>query len=320
MSDLLQTERVRALLREAENANRLLHELQAKGGETADVRSALDGLYRDLGREIYVSWRDLVEGRVTLTDDRRAILHPSPDSDSFEATPEPTDEASRRTDEGTMLSDELPVTHDEPEEGWYTDEEEVPEGRLFKPGETRDRLPGDVTGPVEIPNPEWIAALGRTGAGRVVAAEDEDEADETFELEPLPADAVDPVSEVDEAAPWLHALQAMMEGLQPPLVEAPEDEGLKLDGASAALPNQAYPEAVRTALVGLLAARARHLALIRPYDPASGWVLARLRRQRRATGRAPVYGMLPDRAPETGSWAEDAQRWWALLAQAAGSP
>ena len=310
MQELLKNPRVRDLLREAESANRLFHDLQGRSAETADVRGAIDGLYRDIGREVYTAWRDLIEGRVWLSEDTRSILHVSPDTEPFViGSGEATEEVP------------LPSTPDEQEEGWYTDEEELPSGRLFGPGETRERLPGDVTGPIEIPNPEWIAELGRTGAGRVVAARaPTDDGEPQFADEPLAASSVDTTSDLarDDVASWLVATRRLLGGLgAPPAGEPAEDEGFKLDGASVALDTLGLPDSVRTALVGQIASRARHLAAWRPEDPAAGWVIKRLRRQRRASGGAPVYGMLPDRAPETGSWAEDAQQWWALLAQVA---
>lgn len=313
MQELLKNHRVRDLLREAESANRLLHDLQAKSGQTVEVRSVIDGLYRDIGHEVYNVWRDLIEGRVSLSEDTRAILHPSPDSEPFvTGGGDPTEEAP------------LPSTPDEPEDGWYTDEDDIPSGRLFDPGETRERLPGDVTGPIEIPNPEWIAELGRTGAGRVVAARSPtDDAEPHFDHEPLASSSVDTASDLagEDVAEWLVATRQLLDGLgEPPQGEPADDEGVRLDGASVALDTiVALPFSVRAALVGQIAARARHLATSRPDDRAAGWVLARLRRQRRASGSAPVYGMLPDRAPETGSWAADAKLWWALLAQASPS-
>lgn len=320
MQELLKNPRVRTLLREAESANRLFHDLQARIADTSEVRGAIDSLYRDIGHEVYVAWRDLIEGRVSLSEDTRSILHASPETEPFVTGGDPTEELPLLGPDAVAETTEdapLPSTPDEGEDGWYTDEEDMPEGRLFDPGETRDRLPGDVTGPIEIPHPDWVAELGRSGAGRVVATEP-DEA--TFDLEPVDSTHVDPAPAFErvDVAEWLLALRELLAGLGLPPDGAPdEDEGVRLDGASVALDTVALPDAVRTALAGQLAARARHLAVTRPDDPASGWVLARLRRQRRASRSAPVYGMLPDRAPETGAWSEDAHRWWTLLAQAA---
>lgn len=311
MQELLKNERVRNLLREAESAKRLFHDLQAKNADTIEIRGVLDGLYRDIGRDVYAAWRDLIEGRVALSDDTLSILHASPETESFVIGGDPTEDAP------------LPSTPDVSEESWYTDEEELPTGRLFNPGETRDRLPGDITGPIEIPNPEWIAELGRSGAGRVVAArQPTDDLDPAFAGDPVSSQHVDPAPDLADAdvadadvADWLVATRQILADLGTPSTEAPaDDEGLRLDAASVALDTIAMPQSVRTALAGQIAARARQLAIIDPNDPAPGWVLKRLRRQRRASGGPPVYGILPDRAPETGSWAEDAHRWWALLA------
>jgi len=72
---------------------------------------------------------------------------------------------------------------------------------------------------------------------------------------------------------------------------------------------------VQQALLGMLAARARHLQEKLEVDVGPRLALDRLRRYRKQAGLPPVVGLLPDRGPEAGAWAEDAKRWWTVLSE-----
>lgn len=72
---------------------------------------------------------------------------------------------------------------------------------------------------------------------------------------------------------------------------------------------------LRGVMLGLLAARARHLEEILKAKAGPRLALGRLRRYREGAGLPVVAGMLPGAHPETGNWSGDASAWWALIAR-----
>jgi len=76
---------------------------------------------------------------------------------------------------------------------------------------------------------------------------------------------------------------------------------------------QEYPEPLQLALLGLLAARLRHLEERISLDVGPKMALERLRSYRVTLGLDSVPGLMPNRRPEYASWAVDAMHWWAAL-------
>ena len=77
----------------------------------------------------------------------------------------------------------------------------------------------------------------------------------------------------------------------------------------------AVPLASVVRQVGLL----RRVGLVRPVGARGERLelaLDRLQRYRKAAGLSPVVALLADHEPESGSWNDDAERWWKTLADA----
>jgi len=74
-----------------------------------------------------------------------------------------------------------------------------------------------------------------------------------------------------------------------------------------------FPPAIKAALLGLLAARARHLQDHLAVDVGPRIALERLSTYRERAGLVKVEGLYPERAPQSGTWQADAARWWETL-------
>jgi hypothetical protein len=74
-----------------------------------------------------------------------------------------------------------------------------------------------------------------------------------------------------------------------------------------------FPPAIKAALLGLLAARARHVQDHLAIDVGPRIALERLATYRERTGLVKVEGLYPERAPQSGTWQADAARWWETL-------
>jgi hypothetical protein len=73
------------------------------------------------------------------------------------------------------------------------------------------------------------------------------------------------------------------------------------------------PTELKTGMVGMLAARAQHLRLRLDDDLGPRLTLAKLQRFRLEHKLPVVAGLMPTPRPESGSWEQDARRWWACL-------
>lgn len=314
MNDLLQNDRVRTLLREADDAHRLVERLGETGGDTAEVREALEGIWRDLGQHVHTIWRDLrapVHTGTASPEGPPVTRTPSTDED-FDFGPGPDDQSEELGDEITDLPEVTAPPQgqgaDEDLERWYTDEVDWdgPPEPIFSPGELDESLPATT---------ELVSA-----AGRVVANES---GIPDLRAEPAVAGA-GPLTLPDDAPEWLNDLRELLEMLRPqddPAATEAERLSVEASRVQWATTNMElrwaeFPEPVRVALVGLLASRARHLQERLEVDVGPRLALDRLQRYRKAAGLSPVVGLLPDHEPEAGSWTDDAERWWKALADA----
>jgi hypothetical protein len=298
MSDPLSNERVSALLREAEDASRLLERLAETGGDPREVREALEGIWRDLGRQVHQAWRAALVAPADAppTPGPAPVRRePTPHADDFAFEPGPDD----RTDVPEVTAPPEGEAGDgEDLERWYTDEIEIESvsGTLFRPGEL---------GAEHLP--ESAAEVGT-----LVAAPESEPAG-------FPEGGVGQGPE----APWLGALRELLDTLGPPPSGDPDagalaEEASRVQWATTNIEVAwaDFPAPVRVSLSGLLAARARFLQERLEVDVGPRLALDRLRKYARVAGIAPVVGVLPERSPESGAWADDAARWYAVLVEA----
>jgi hypothetical protein len=346
MNPLLQSERIQSLLREAEDAQRLLDRL---GDARPDVREVLAGIHRDLGQAVHVAWRDMIGASKPPSggsaSDAEATVAPVEEppvrriaSDDFAFGPGP-DDVTGETPVQRVITD-VPDTTDVPEgtdpalgkvepETWYTDEVEW-DGQaapLFAPGELADASndeipeseaadpPSDASGDVPVDAPPGM---------QPAAASPTPLPDDLLEIEPIPLSSdMFPAAEPAplERPAWLDALGELTELLHgqadPADAAALAVEASRVQWATTGMEQKwaEFPASVRQALLGLLAARSRALQESLEVDVGPRLALDRLRRYRKASGLPPVVGLLPDRGAESGSWSEDAKRWWTVLSE-----
>src|SRR5690606_2665470 len=121
-----------------------------------------------------------------------------------------------------------------------------------------------------------------------------------------------------ELPPWVDDLRDLLDLLDGGTAESESElavETTRVQWATIGLPDRLapLPDVVRQAMVGLLAARARHLQERLREDVGPRLALERLRRYRSEAGLTPVVGLLPERSPELATWADDARHWWKVL-------
>lgn len=320
MDKLLQNERLRVLLREADDATRLLERLGESGGEAAEIREAQLGIYRDIGRLVHAHWRTIL--RVPVIDDTplREAADPGAETDEQfshqlrgDDLQDPTGEAGFPVDHTDVPDATLPPAQGEDLERWYTDEVEIPSTEpLFSPGELDEN-----TADTELVGAR--ARFSESGAipsllGRTFADDDGRVADAESIFHDAPA--------VGEPPPWLESLRELLTMIGSPdeLASGPGggDPAAEVSRVQWATTNidvrwAEFPPSIQVALLGLLAARARHLQERLDVDVGPRMALDRLRRFRKASGVSTVTGLIPERGPEASSWAEDARRWWDAL-------
>ena len=288
MERLLNNERIRTLLHQADDATRLLERL-GEGAETNEIREALTGILRDLGREVHVVWRELAPSRSDPAAGADDFEFRKRD-DSQEATAESL-EVDQNTDIPEVTS-EPPGAAAEDLERWYTDEVEIKQQEpLFNPGELDPNLEGDASAPGLLRTPEDDVPVVPVDG---------------FEVAPYPA---------DEA--WVKSLREFVALLGGPPTEGADltEEASKVQWAASGLDVRwaGFPPAVRTALLGVLAARARVLQERLEVDIGPRMALDRMRKHRKSSDLPSVAGLTAERGPETGSWTEDARGWWRAL-------
>jgi hypothetical protein len=119
--------------------------------------------------------------------------------------------------------------------------------------------------------------------------------------------------------PSSQELGALLELLEPPASFSDADdlavEASRIQWATLQLPDRlaAQPTELQTGMVAMLAARAQHLRLRLDDDLGPRLTLAKLQRFRLERGLPVVAGLMPTPRPESGSWEQDARRWWAYL-------
>lgn len=118
---------------------------------------------------------------------------------------------------------------------------------------------------------------------------------------------------------WERDLSELLSLLTPPedLVDPDvmPEEASKVQWASGELAGRLAdtPDAVQTAVLGMLAARARNVAAHLDVDIGPRMAIERLRRYREHQDLPWVAGLLPNARPEGRTWAEDAGSFWELL-------
>lgn len=291
MERLLNNDRVRTLLRQADDATRLL-ERMGEGAETSEIREALTGILRDLGHEVHIVWREMV---VDVGEDPEAgaddFAFKKRDDTSQEKTAESL-EIDPNTDIPEATSERPPDAEDL--ERWYTDEVEIQRQEpLFNPGELEPSAEGEASG---------------APPGLVRQAEDD------VPVVPVDGFEVAPYA-ADEA--WVKSLREFVVLLGGPPAEGTDltEEASKVQWAASGLDVRwgGFPPAVRTALLGLLASRARVLQEQLEVDIGPRMALDRMRKHRKLADLPSVAALGADRGPETGSWSEDARWWWRAL-------
>lgn len=131
----------------------------------------------------------------------------------------------------------------------------------------------------------------------------------------------DPWLGVTSSAPdaWVAQLRQLLDRLHEPAAWSdPKDiaiEGSRLLWATSQIQHRwaLYPEPVQVALLGMLAARCRHILDQLSVDVGMEHALARLRAYQHAQGLALVVGLVMNQPPEFDTWPEDAAHWWLTL-------
>jgi hypothetical protein len=116
-----------------------------------------------------------------------------------------------------------------------------------------------------------------------------------------------------------HEMGSLLELLVPPASFSDADElaveASRIQWATLQLADRlsAQPSEIQTGMVAMLAARAQHLRLRLDDDLGPRLTLAKLQRFRLEHRLPVVAGLMPTPRPESGSWEQDARRWWAYL-------
>lgn len=315
MEPILQNERVRTLLREADDAMRLL-ERPGEGAPSGEIREALNGIYKDLGRQVHLAWRDLVSPRPSAPPEPVAAPASAPkgraeDDFEFRAREETTQEKTGESldiDESTDIPEatDVPDSADPAEdlERWYTDEVEIANSQpLFNPGELEEAAATETVDVARRPD-------GQDGLPSLAGPY-------------LSGDGADGVSVHGFSVgaighePWAPTLRELIGMIGVPPSEGADltEEVSRVQWATTQVDHRwaEFPLPVQTALLGLLAARARNLQDRLEVDLGPRLALDRLRKHARATGVPAVAGLQADHAPDSASWADDARRWWTAL-------
>lgn len=288
MTDLLSSVRLQNLLDQADSAVRLRDDTRRRDGDTAEIDEALNSIYRDLGRALYLLVR-------TGADDGPMLPDP-------------------REDETTAFTVE--IDRDREEGGsWYTDEVELShEGPLFEPG---DLAPDEHTDIPESDDP---------GPERPEPPVEEIDDWHVLTLDQLKARANDPNDALGELADptidapsWAHKLDELLKLIElPPDLTDPQElsvEASRVQWAASELEVRLVhlPDSVQLALIGLIGTRAQHLRRHLEVDVGPKLALDRLRRYRLDNELPALVALTAEPSPETGSWADDAAAFWSLL-------
>jgi hypothetical protein len=287
MQELLRNPRVRTLLRQAEDAQRLLETLGPNTAAARDVHATLQGIFRDLGQNVHGHWRALLEGGVAAAE--------TAETEEIQDLPLPSlevpvaEDRSERDGEHTEIP-EMTEGGPEGEDGrsqWYTDEVEWDgQGKpLFEPGEIE---PGANDLDEITPRPE--------------GAEPHRPRASVHEAEPL---------RIDPAHGPIAELLSLLDAPADPLTEASRAQwaATQLDRVVD------FPPALQVAVMAVVACRARHVMESTDQRVAGRSALDRVRRWHRTTRLPEIPALLPHAHAETVSWLEDARAWRATLTQ-----
>lgn len=280
------SDQARDLLVEARKAMELRRKLVEEGKDTTELDEALEGLYRDLGRAV-------AEG-----------------GDSSPLVPEPPTAAR----EG--FTSEVPPEDDD-SVGWYTEERTGPiaSGPLFDPADLGDPSMTEIPLSDDLhlpPDPDDTDASDATDRGYAV---------ETSQS--MRSRASDPTSSLGifryGVATWKGQLDELLDLLRSPFdLDDPTELGVEASRVQWATTELArrldpYPDEIRVALIGLLAARAQFLRTRLDVDVGARLSLDRLQRYRIERQLASVPALLPTPLPELGSWLVDSESWWSVF-------
>ncbi|MCB9683690.1 MAG: hypothetical protein H6735_01455 [Alphaproteobacteria bacterium] len=279
------------LLVQVRKATELRRKLAEEGKDTSEVDEALDGLYRDLGRAV-------------AETDGSSLLVPDPPTVTKEAF---TSEVPDEEDSG----------------GWYTDERVAStSGPLFDPADLGEPLMTDVPVPDDLnlpPDPDDTDASDAQERGYAVET-----------VHSMGSRASDPTTSLGifryGVATWKGQLDELLDLLRSPFdLDDPTELGVeasRVQWATTDLPHrlEPYPDEIKIALIGLLAARAQFLRTRLDVDVGARLSLDRLQRYRIERSLASVPGLLPTPLPELGSWLIDSEAWWAVFRPRSGTP
>ena len=318
MQDLLRNPRLRPLLRQAEDARRLIESLDNGSAAARDVEETLSGIYRDIGVQLHLQWRALLDGSAppatAETEEFDSIAMPEPETTGAElsdevATPKPPrralvaapqldddDEPSfaSRADATAEAGASGDADGDEPRENT-----EIPDSTALPvgPDQEKDRWYTD-----EV---DWDG-----NAQPLFAPGD-------LEAEPEPEDPADvrPIATVTEAETYTLAATPTLRGARDllTLLDTPttsEVEASRLQWATSQVDTWfSLPEGLQLALLSFVACRTRHLHDLTEHAIAARFTLDRLRRWHRASRLPRVRSLALASTPETGSWLSDASAW-----------
>lgn len=300
--DILTHPDVQALLREADSAKAMLDEIGTEDPE--NFRRALERVHADLGRLIH----RLAPRSEPAPDEE--ITHVTRREDAFASVmveEEPTDPGigDLRPGRRSLLGGNAPRT------AARKPKNPAPPPRRRHKGSKRSAGAAPAAGAPDAPTPPRKArmitsqgALDLREDGSIVQA---------------------PLKDQGERADWMQPLADLLTVLAlPEDTEEPGElaaEACRVQWATLRLDAdwRGMPMAIQAALLGLLASRARHVQDHLAVDVGPRLALERLAEYRQRAGLSKVEGLYPERSAQTGSWAEDARRWWDTLEQGLGT-
>jgi len=288
--DLLAHPEIQNLLQEADSILRVLEQVGKE--DPGNFRQALDDIYRDLGRAVHQ-----LAPRPDAFDDEEATAVTGRVAEAMVA-PEPTpdDEPTPPAEPPPTLPPEEHTASNLAHRGVASStttrraaKHQRAEERRAAVAASRERR-GLPTG--KRPTSSTDASFGRA-AVRSQAGVGEgawlEQLGDLLELIALPAHLDDPHELAAEASLVQWATVGLDAAWQP------------------------YPPAIRAALLGLLAARARNVQERLAVDVGPRIALERLGAYREQAGLSKVEGLYPERSPTTDSWAGDSREWWSTL-------
>ncbi len=320
--------RLRRLLAEADSARSLI---ATRGDPTGEVTQALESLYRDLGAHLH----DLMSEQ-TVDDSL-------PPGGSLEASVALTGAYDATAETEVEAPEPESRTHFE-SDGWYTDEVDNDSVPLFQSGDLAGDDHTDVPeSTASVPDPGVVARDSvpppppSMPDGEPSQQSQQSKRDEVEELDRVRLDELIAESQseagslkqlrigwsdrnaLEDAPDWVAHVIEFMELLGMPqdllASAAMPEEASRVQWAAGQVESRlaACPVPVQSAVLAMLASRARNLAAHLDVDVGPRRALDRLKRYRDAHDLPIVAGLAPGPHPERDTWAEDARAWWALV-------